>query len=122
MDQLYTVEVKIFPRGGGRGVLGLMFAGYVPLAYPIIVYFLASCRPHLSHFLENLIFAIPTSSLSIYASTLSMWFRRQNVMQSNNARLLLNLINNNFLTFFYQESSHFESLLTPKIRKFATLF
>ena len=47
-----------------RGVLGLMFAGYVPLAsqspYSIIVYFLANYRPHLSHFLENIIFAIPT--------------------------------------------------------------
>ena len=46
------------------GVLGLMFAWYVPLAsqspYPIIVYFLANYRPHLSHFLENVIFAIPT--------------------------------------------------------------
>ena len=36
MDQLYTVEVKILPRGGGGGGgggggLGLMFAGYVPL-------------------------------------------------------------------------------------------
>ena len=52
-------------KGGGAGcVLGLMFAGYVPLAsqspYPIIVYFLASYRPHLSHFLENVIFAIAT--------------------------------------------------------------
>ena len=38
MDQLYTVEVKISPPGAGRGgVLGLMFAGYVPLAYPILV-------------------------------------------------------------------------------------
>ena len=39
-----------------------MFAGYVWLAsqspYPIIVYFLASYRPHPSHFLENVIFAI----------------------------------------------------------------
>ena len=35
MDQLYTAEVKIFPRG--EGVLGLMFAEYVPLAYPILV-------------------------------------------------------------------------------------
>ena len=39
-----------------------MFAGYVRLAsqspYPIIVYFLASYRPHPSHFLENVIFAI----------------------------------------------------------------
>ena len=41
MDQLYTVEVKIF-QGGGGGVLGLMFAGYVLLAYAIIVYFLAN--------------------------------------------------------------------------------
>ena len=50
-------------RGGG-GVLGLIFAGYVPLAsqspYPIVVHFLANYRPHLSHFLENVIFAIPT--------------------------------------------------------------
>ena len=51
-------------RGGGGGVLGFMFGWYVPLAcqspYPIIVYFLANYRPHLSHFLENVIFAIPT--------------------------------------------------------------
>ena len=40
MDKLYTVEVKIFQGGGG--VLGLMFAGYVLLAYAIIVYFLAN--------------------------------------------------------------------------------
>ena len=50
--------------GVGEGVLGLMFAGYVLLAsqspYPIKVYFLANYRPHLSHFLENVIFAIPT--------------------------------------------------------------
>ena len=52
-----------FGEGGG-GVLGLMFAGYVPLAsqspYPIIVYFWANYRPHLSHVLENVIFAIST--------------------------------------------------------------
>ena len=34
-------------------LLGLIFAGYVPLAshrpYPIIVYFVANYRPHLSH-------------------------------------------------------------------------
>ena len=43
------------PSGGG-GVLGLMFAGYVPLAsqspYPIVVYFWANYRAHLSHVLE----------------------------------------------------------------------
>ena len=40
--------------GGGGAVIGLMFAGYVPLAsqspYPIIVYFLGSYRPILSLF------------------------------------------------------------------------
>ena len=60
--------------GGGGGVAGFSFAGYVPLASqspcPIIVYFVASFTPHLSHFCENVIFAIPTKSLSIYASTL----------------------------------------------------
>ena len=39
-------------------------ARYVPLAsqspYPIIVYFLTNYRPHFSHYLENVIFAIPT--------------------------------------------------------------
>ena len=44
------------PTGGWRvrGVLGLIFAGYVPLAsqspYPIMVYSVAKYRPHLSHF------------------------------------------------------------------------
>ena len=41
-------------RPGGGGVLGLIFAGYVPLAsqssYPIMVYSVANYRPHLSHF------------------------------------------------------------------------
>ena len=50
-------------RGGGRGrgVLGLIFAGYVPLAsqssYPIIVYSMANYRPHLSHFGANMQFS-----------------------------------------------------------------
>ena len=43
--------------GGGPGVLRSSFAGYVPLAsqnpYPIIVYSVASYRPHLSHFWAN---------------------------------------------------------------------
>ena len=47
------------PPGGGGGVLvlGLIFAGYMPLAsqspYPIIVYFVSNYRPHLSHFWAN---------------------------------------------------------------------
>ena len=35
MAQFDTVEVNIPPPP--RGVLGLMIAGYVPLAYPILV-------------------------------------------------------------------------------------
>ena len=81
-------------------VLGLMFAGYVPLAsqssYPIIVYSAANYRAHLIHFLENVIFAIPTKSLSINASTLSTWYQAAEC-NAVNASLLLNLINNNFL-------------------------
>ena len=56
-------RILSFRQGKSPGqVLGFMFAGYVPLAsqspYPIIVY--NYYRPHLSHFLENVIFAIPT--------------------------------------------------------------
>ena len=42
---------------GWGGVLGLIFAGYVPLAslspYPIILYSEDSYRPHLSHLWAN---------------------------------------------------------------------
>ena len=47
-------------REGGGEVLRLIFAGYVPLAsqspspYLIIVYSVANCRPHLSHFGANM--------------------------------------------------------------------
>ena len=44
-----------------RGLLGLIFAGYVPLAskslYPILVYSVTNCRPHLSHFWANMWFS-----------------------------------------------------------------
>ena len=47
---------------GGGSLLGLIFAGYVPLAsqnrYPLIIYFLANYRPHLSQFWANVIFSI----------------------------------------------------------------
>ena len=50
-DDLETSGTDSVPRGG---VLGSIFAGYVPLAspnpYPIIVYSVANHRPHLSHF------------------------------------------------------------------------
>ena len=46
------------------GQLGLIFAEKVPLAcqnsYPIIVYSVSKYIPHLSHFWENVIFAMPT--------------------------------------------------------------
>ena len=48
-----------YPRvGEGGGVLGSMFAGYVPLAsqtpYPIIVYSVSNYRLHLSHVWANM--------------------------------------------------------------------
>ena len=53
-----NVYVRYGQGGGVRGVLGLIFAGYVPLAsqspYPIIVYSVANCRPHLCHFWANM--------------------------------------------------------------------
>ena len=52
-NQRFKYEVNERKTPGG-GVLGSRFAGYVPLAsqnpYPIIVYSVANCRPHLSHF------------------------------------------------------------------------
>ena len=52
------------PPGGEGGLLGLISTGYVPLAsqnpYPIIVYSVAKYGLHLSHFWENVIFAIST--------------------------------------------------------------
>ena len=42
----------------GGGVLGLILAGYVPLAsqsiYPIIAYSVANYKPHLSDFWANI--------------------------------------------------------------------
>ena len=97
-----------------------VYARYVPLTsqstYPIIVYFLAKYRPLLGHFLENVIFAIPTSSLSIYAST---WFQATEC-NTVNASLLLNLINDNFLIFLTENLPIFNPCLPTKIRKFAT--
>ena len=46
------------PVRGGGGVLGIIFALYVPLdsqsRYSIIVYSVANYRPHLSHFWANM--------------------------------------------------------------------
>ena len=55
---LFTQRRVISVRKSSGGLLGLIFAGYVPLAsqspYPIIVYFVANYRPHLSHFWANM--------------------------------------------------------------------
>ena len=63
--ELQVTLYRLIPRGGGGGVLGSIFAGYVPLAshspYPIIVYSVANYRPHLSQLLgKYVIYAIPT--------------------------------------------------------------
>ena len=61
MSVVYEIILRAiaFKLPGGGGVLGSSFAGYVPLAsqnpYPIIVYSVASYRPHLSHFWANVI-------------------------------------------------------------------
>ena len=57
-----------------RGLLGSIFAGYVPLAsqnpHPIIVYSVAIYRPHLSHFW-------PRIRLPIFKSLLNRIFLPQ---------------------------------------------
>ena len=90
--------------GGGGGVLGLSFAGYVPLASqspcPIIVYFVAVIDPILVIFWENVIFAIPTKSLAIYASTFKNGMYCEVIVTFNKQQLF---------ELFNQD--HFESLL-----------
>ena len=52
------ISTKPRPPPPPRGLLWLIFPWYVPLAsqgpYPIIVYFVANCRPHISHFWANM--------------------------------------------------------------------
>ena len=82
-------ELKFAVTLGPGGLLGLMFAEYVPLAsqspYPIIVYFLANYRPHLSHFLENVIFAIQLSHFLFMHLPHQCGFKRRNVVRSMQA-------------------------------------
>ena len=66
ISTFYAHHVTQERGGGGEGerlLLVLIFAGYVPLAsqnpYPI-VYSVAKHRTHVTHFWENVIFAIPT--------------------------------------------------------------
>ena len=98
------------------GVLGLIFAGYAPLASqsldPITVYFLANYRPHLSRFLENVSFAIT------FYLCINVFSRTE--YNAVSASLLLNLINKHSLIFCDRESLHFEFLSAPKIRNLRT--
>ena len=54
---MQVLKYRTAPAAPG-GVLGSIFAGYVPLAspdpYPIIVYSVANYRPHVSHFWANI--------------------------------------------------------------------
>ena len=47
------IYIALLNHPPGGGLLGLILAGYVPLAsqslYPIIFYSLTNCRPHISH-------------------------------------------------------------------------
>ena len=78
MDQCCTVwgewgmDMSIYSPGGQ--VTGLSSGKYVPLAshnsYPIIGHSVAKYRYHPIHFWQNIVFAIPTKYLSVYASIL----------------------------------------------------
>ena len=61
--------MQLTPGGWGGGIVGSIFAGYVPLPseppYSITVYSVASYRPHPSDFWANVIFVIPTQGLKI---------------------------------------------------------
>ena len=57
VETSFSASLGLFQSPGG-GVLGSIFAGYVPLSspkpYPNIVYFEANYRPHVSHFWANI--------------------------------------------------------------------
>ena len=101
IDLFLCYPLLLSGRGGGGGTWVNVSGCASGLSVPLALYslFLANYNPHLSHFLENVIFAIPTLSLSIFCtSTLSIWFQAAEC-NAVNASLLLNLINNNFLIF-----------------------
>ena len=92
-----------------------MLAGYVPLAsqstYPIIVYFLANYRPHLSHFpfMHQPYQSFKRSS----KNELTQFFK---VNKEHFTVYFIVKFNKQQLSdFFNWELSHFESLLTQKI-------
>ena len=54
MKHTYPQNITSLKMPPGRGLLGVIFAGYLPLTSqkpnPIIVYFMANYRTHDSHF------------------------------------------------------------------------
>ena len=98
----YCCQVLRFQATRGRGVLGLILAGYVPLAsqsiYPITVYFVANNKPHFSHFWAKVIFLIPPQSLSIYVSTL--YWMKNTLLSTFSTNILLCLLTVNLKNFF----------------------
>ena len=66
----YRVSTQGLGGRGGGGVLGLIFAGYMPLAsqspYLIIIYSVANYRRHLSHFWANIKFSRSQLSLFLF--------------------------------------------------------
>ena len=90
------MELALYSKPPG-GVLGLIFAGYVPLAsqgsYPFKVYFLANYRPHLSHFFGKCNFRDP-NLVTFYLCIYLINVVSRTECNTVNASLLLNLINN----------------------------
>ena len=98
--------------GEGGGVLGLIFAGYVPLAshgpYPIAVYSMANYRPHLKSSLLGTYLINPV--LVKWIDPFLKWMNNT-LLFTYSTNILISLLTVNMKNF-----------LTPKIRKRATPF
>ena len=98
---ILTVASSNTPREGGRGLLGLIFTGYVQLAsqnpYPIIVSSVANYRSKLSHFL--FLWIDPFFRLNGERFTFHLQYKHSGTFVRN-----------------------IKNCLTPKIRKCATPF
>ena len=91
-----------------------MFAGYVLLAYAIIVYFLANLQTPSQSLFRKHYFRDPilvTFYLYIYLINVVS----SSGMSCGQCRVIVKFNKQQLSDFFNQESSHFESLLTPKI-------
>ena len=88
---------------GGGGVLGLMFAGYVPLSfhspYPIIVYFFFQLQTPAQSLFGKCNFRDP-NLVTFYLCIYLINVVSRTECNAVSASLLLNLMKNNFLIFF----------------------